>query len=105
MYLYNITYHIQQEIAGQWMDWLRNEHLDKLLKQNFIHKAQLIKVKNPEESAGQSFAVHYHVNSKSDLIYLQKYLHQNMPVQLKKKFGEQVLFFATELEIVEEFNQ
>ena len=103
MYLYNITYHIQQEIAGQWMDWLKNEHLNKLLKQNFIQKAQLIKVNTPTESIDQSFAIHYYINSKSDLIFLQKYLHQNMPIQLKKKFGEQVLFFATELEIVEEF--
>lgn len=105
MYLYNITYHIPQEITEQWIDWLKNEHLDKMLKQDFIQKAQLIKVHNPEESTNQSFAVQYHVNSKPDLIFLQKHLLQNIPVQLKKIFGEQVLFFATELEILEEFNQ
>jgi hypothetical protein len=105
MILYNVTINIQESVHDQWMQWMQQKHINDVLATGKFSSARLIKVLVEEEMGGVTYAIQYTTDSMETL---QKYYDEDAP-RLREEgaqlFGDKMLAFRTELQLVAEFFQ
>lgn len=103
MILYNVTLNIDDSIHAQWLEWMRDVHIPEVLETGKFSSAKLVKVLVEEEMGGQTYAVQY---TAPDRNMLERYYAEDAP-RLREDglrlFGDKMLAFRTELEVVSEF--
>jgi hypothetical protein len=103
MLIYNVTVNVDETIHESWLQWIRNKHIKEVLATGKFHHAKLVKVLVQEEMGGHTYAVQYHTKSKA---LLEAYYEEDAP-RLREEglglFGDKMLAFRTELQIIEEF--
>lgn len=103
MIIYNVTLNIHQTIHDQWLQWMQTKHIYEVLATKKFISAKLVKVLVDEEMGGTTYAVQYYCKSKE---ILEQYYQENAP-KLREEgarlFGDKMLAFRTELEIISEF--
>lgn len=101
MLIFNTTFLVSDALHGKWMKWVKEEHIPFMLTSETFTQPQLAKVYSQEDQEGTSFSLQFLV---SDLSELEKW-HMDYAVAFEKimleKFGSEVLFFATILEIID----
>jgi len=102
MIIYNVTINIQESVHDQWLNWMQNKHIAEVLATGKFSSAKMVKVLVEEEMGGTTYAIQYLTDSKETL---QKYYEEDAP-RLRdeglKLFGDKMLAFRTELEIISE---
>lgn len=102
MILYNVTLNIDDSIHQQWLEWMRDIHIPDVLATGKFSSARLVKVVVDEEMGGQTYAVQY---TAPDRATLERYYEEDAP-RLREDglrlFGDKMLAFRTELELVSE---
>jgi hypothetical protein len=105
MILYNVTINIQESVHDQWMQWMQQKHINDVLATGKFSSARLVKVLVEEEMGGVTYAIQYTTDSMETL---QKYYDEDAP-RLREEgaqlFGDKMLAFRTELQLVAEFFQ
>lgn len=103
MIIYNVTINIDESIHHDWLKWMQHKHINEVLATGLFTQAKLIKVLVEEEMGGTTYAVQYYTDSKSKL---EDY-YQNHAPRLRQEglqlFGDKMLAFRTELEVMEEY--
>ncbi len=105
MIIYNVTTNIHESVHDQWMIWMQHKHIPEMLATGKFSSAKMSRVLIEEEMGGVTYSVQYLTNSKE---MLQKYYQENAPAMREegaKLFGDKMLAFRTELEVVSEFFQ
>ncbi|WNM19824.1 DUF4286 family protein [Flavobacterium capsici] len=102
MILYNVTINIHESVHDQWMDWMQTKHIQDVLNTGKFSSARMVRVLVEEEMGGITYAIQYTTDSKETL---QKYYDEDAP-RLREEgaqlFGEKMLAFRTELELISE---
>ncbi len=105
MILYNVTINIQESVHDQWLQWMQKKHINDVLATGKFSSARLVKVLVEEEMGGITYAIQYTTDSMETL---QKYYKEDAP-RLREEgiqlFGDKMLAFRTELQLVAEFFQ
>jgi phosphoribosylamine-glycine ligase len=105
MILYNVTINIDESVHQQWLQWMQEKHIQDVLATGKFSSARLIKVLIDEEMGGTTYSVQYTTDSKETL---QKYYTEDAPRLREeglKLFGDKMLAFRTELEVISDFFQ
>ena len=105
MILYNVTINIDESLHQQWLTWMKTKHINDVLSTGKFTSARLVKVLVEEEMGGITYAIQYTTDSKETL---QRYYNEDAPrlrEEGNKLFGDKMLAFRTELELIEEFFQ
>lgn len=101
MLIFNTTYLVSDKAHGAWHKWLHEHLIPFMIESSYFSKPQIAKVLGGEEQDGTSFSVQFHIADMQSLQqWNEKYgldFHQNCTT----KFGTEVIFFSTVLEIVE----
>ena len=103
MIIYNVTSNIQENSEQQWLDWMQQKHIPEILNTGKFSAARLVHVLVDEEMGGITYAVQYTTDSRDTL---QKYYQEDAPAFRAEGltlFGDKVLAFRTELEVLREF--
>jgi len=105
MFIYNVTTHVEPSIEKQWIDWMHEEHIPQMIKTGKFTKALLLKVKTEDDDdlGGKSYAAQFQCVDQSSF---EAYLKEDAGILRKsaqEKFGEKVLSFRTELELISTF--
>ena len=102
MLIYNVTAHVEPSIEQTWLDWMEEEHIPEMLATKKFTQTKIFKIITDQDTGGVSYAVQYYCeNSKK----YEAYLKENAPLlrqKVKAKFGDQILFFRTELQLIKE---
>jgi phosphoribosylamine-glycine ligase len=102
MILYNVTINIHESVHDQWMQWMQEKHINDVLATGKFSSARMVKVLIEEEMGGTTYSIQYTTDSKETL---QKYYEEDAP-RLRDEgyrlFGEKMLAFRTELELISE---
>lgn len=102
MILYNVTINIHESIHDQWMNWMQTKHIKDVLNTGKFSSARMVRVLVEEEMGGITYAIQYTTDSKETL---QKYYEEDAP-RLREEgvflFGDKMLAFRTELELISE---
>lgn len=104
MIIYNVTVNIDDSVHDKWLQWMTEKHIPEVLATGKFTKAKLVKVLIVEEMGGTTYSTQYYTDSKETL---EKYYTEDAP-KLREEgmqlFGDKMLAFRTELEVLKEFN-
>lgn len=102
MLIYNVTAHVEASIEKEWLLWMRQKHISDMLSTQKFSQAKIFKVISDQDKGGLSYAVQYYCESKEVLNdYLENHSKQ-LQEEGNDKFGNSVLFFRTELKLIDE---
>lgn len=102
MIIYNVTSNIDESIHQKWLAWVK-EHIPQVLATGHFTEAKLTRVLIEEELGGVTYSVQYRAKSREALEAYYKNDAYILRQDVLKHFGDQVLSFRTELEIVDEY--
>lgn len=102
MIIYNVTINIDESVHQSWLNWMQHKHINEVLATGLFTNAKLVKVLVEEEMGGTTYAVQYFTDSKAKL---EDYYKNHAPLHQEglQLFGEKMLAFRTELEVMSEF--
>lgn len=103
MIIYNVTINLQEQIHDQWLLWMNNEHIPEVMATGKFLSARLVRVHVDQPIEGIAFAAQYLCKDQQTL---QRYYAEDAPKMREKGlrlWGEQALYFRTELEVISEF--
>ncbi|RZK12098.1 MAG: DUF4286 family protein [Flavobacterium sp.] len=102
MIIYNVTINIHESVHDQWLSWMQQKHINEMLATGKFSSAKIVKVLIEEEMGGTTYSVQYTTDSK---VTLQRYYEEDAPRLREeglKLFGDKMLAFRTELELISE---
>jgi hypothetical protein len=104
MILYNVTVNIHESVQDQWLQWMQQTRIPEILATGKFSSAKIVKVLIEEEMGGTTYSIQFTTDSKATL---EKYYEENAPrfrQESYQLFGEKMLAFRTELEVISEHN-
>lgn len=102
MIIYNVTTNIHESVHDQWMIWMQHKHIPEMLATGRFSSAKMARVLIDEEMGGVTYSVQYTTDSRE---ILQQYYQKEAPAlreEGEKLFGDKMLSFRTELEVISE---
>ncbi|MGV3460740.1 MAG: DUF4286 family protein [Flavobacterium sp.] len=103
MIIYNVTVNIDESVHDKWLAWMMDEHIPAVMDTGKFVKAKIVKVLIVEEMGGSTYSVQYFAESHEKL---KAYYAEDAP-RLREEgaqlFGDKMLAFRTELEVLKEF--
>ena len=102
MIIYNVTTNIHESVHDQWMIWMQHKHIPEMIATGKFISARLVRVLIEEEMGGVTYSAQYTTDSKATL---EKYYQEDAPAMQaegQKLFGEKMLTFKTELQVISE---
>lgn len=103
MIIYNVTLNIDESIHEEWLKWMQEKHIKEVLNTKCFTSARLIKVLVEEEMGGITYSVQYFAPTKADLEKYRRDFAPALQQEGMQKFGDKMLAFRTDLEIIKEF--
>lgn len=103
MIIYNVTANIDESIHEEWLAWIKN-HIPLVLATGKFMDAKLTKVLVEEELGGVTYSVQYRAFSRESLDAYYKEDAERLRNDALKRFGNKMLTFRTELEIIDEYS-
>ncbi len=103
MIIYNVTTNIHESVHDQWMIWMQHKHIPEMIATGKFTSAKMVRVLIEEEMGGVTYSTQYTTDSKETLL---SYYQENAPAlkaEGEKLFGEKMLSFRTELEVILEY--
>lgn len=104
MILYNVTVSIDASIEENWLNWMRQKHINDVLNTGCFNEARLSRV-NGEEEGGVTYAITYFAPTV-DLYESYQNDHAALLQQEHTElFGGKFAAFRTILNVIEEFKR
>lgn len=101
--IYNVTINVDESIHDEWIKWMKEDHIPKMLNTGKFHKALMSEVLVNEEMGGVTYSIQYTCRSRSVLDQYYNEEAGSMRQEGYQKFGDKFGAFRTELRVVEEF--
>lgn len=101
MIIYNVTIQVENDIAGEWLSWMKEEHIPRVMGTNCFTKYQIVKLVEVDETESKTYAVQYSANSKADY---NRYIELHAPALRKEtidKWGDRFVAFRSLMEVVQ----
>ena len=102
MIIYNVTANIEDSIHDEWLLWIQ-QHIPKVLATGLFKRATFTKVLVEESMGGLTYSIQYLAHSKEALESYHKLHAADLQAEGLQKFGDKMLAFRTELEVINEF--
>ncbi len=100
MILYNVTVNVEQDIAVEWLKWMREEHIPKVLETGYFIENKVFRLLNETENDGQTYSVQYFAQNLHDL---EMYLNNHAPALIaahNDRYKYKHVAFRTVMEFV-----
>lgn len=103
MYIYNVTINIDESIHDEWLSWMQEKHIPKVLETGKFSKALMSQVLVNEEMGGETYSVQFTCDSKETLEKYYREDAQKLREESHKIFANKFGAFRTEMKIIKEF--
>lgn len=101
MFVYNITFKIENEYLEEWMNWVKTVQIPDVLATGCFYDSRFYELMEIEEEDGRTFVIQFLANSKSDYNRYKELYHSSFRHRSVKKWGDHVVSFRTLLKNVE----
>lgn len=102
MIVHNITCNVDLQVEKKWLEWI-DLKLQELSKSDFITSSSILKLDNNNPIEGSVYALQYHISDHQNLQRFLKNEDVILKEQIKTKFGEAVLHFSSQLQIIKQY--
>ncbi len=100
MIIYNVTLKVDNSIAGEWVRWMKTEHMNDLMKTGLFTDCRLCHLLGQDETEGITYSAQYFCESMEQYNnYIEKFADR-MREQGNKLFGGKFIAFRTVMEII-----
>jgi hypothetical protein len=94
MFVYNVTCSVDKEVAEEWISWMQDAYLPRLLSEGLFESCKILKVLSHDDENTFSYAVQLYSHS------IRKIEQYHTDEQIEKRYGDRVLTYRTLLEEV-----
>jgi len=103
MIIYNVTINIEESIQQEWLAWMQETHIPKVMNTGMFVSAKMSRVLVEEQMGGVTYSIQYSCESKSKLDEYQKNCAPQLQQEHTKKYPGKFVAFRTLLDVVSEF--
>ncbi len=100
MIIYNVTVNIDNAIADEWLQWMKEVHVPDVLKTGLFIGNDIFKILADEDSGGQSYSVQYKCASMQHYNEYREKFAPALQAEHFKKYKDRFVAFRTLLELV-----
>ena len=100
MIIYNTTYHVDCDVSGEFLDWMREHYVPQAVKSGMVEEPRLMRLMGHNEG-GACFALQLKAPSLSTLQRWNQEVGKHLHEQLTKHFGNKVAGFTTFMENID----
>lgn len=101
MIIYNVTTKVAQSIAGEWLQWLKEEHIPAMVNTGCFTGATILELLESDNSEGPTYAVQYKAESKALYNRYIELFADGMRQQSFQTWGDLFISFRTVMMIVQ----
>ena len=102
MILYNVTCNVAPEVENQWLEWI-DLQLNSISKSEKISSTSILKLKSNSPSEKSVYALQYQIKDHNTLENFLNKEDKTLKDRIKMDFGETVLHFSSQLEIIKKY--
>ena len=100
MILYNVTVNIENAVADEWLQWMKEVHVPDVMRTGIFIQNTIFRILADEDSGGKSYSVQYTCESMEKYEeYREKYAAA-LQTEHTQKFKDRFVAFRTLLELV-----
>lgn len=100
MLLYNVTLIIEDEVANNWLFWMKETHIPQVMATGKFVSYRLLKVKDsPNE--GVTFCVQYMAQDLATYTDYQENFASALQADVQSKFDNKFVSFSTLMELID----
>jgi predicted ATP-dependent Lon-type protease len=99
MIIYNVTIKVQHDIAAEWLEWMKKEHMPELMKTGLFLDYRLCRLLEQDELEGITYTAQYFCDS---LEHYNTYVSEHAQKMRDKsfaRFGNKFIAFRTVMEV------
>ena len=101
MIIYNVTIKVDGKIAGEWLQWLLNEHIHDTMQTECFVDCKVVRLLEVDDSEGPTYAIQYYARSKAEYDrYVELYATKMRKISFEK-WGDQFIAFGSVMEVVQ----
>lgn len=100
MILYNVTISIDNTVADEWLQWMKDVHIPEVMQTGFFTGNQICRVMEDEDTGGTTYAVQYTCRSIEDLMEYQRDHSPALQQKVNNRYHGRYASFRTMLEVV-----
>jgi hypothetical protein len=100
MILYNVTVSIDNTVAADWLQWMKDVHIPEVMGTGYFLANQICRVVEDEETGGTTYAVQYTCRSVEDLKEYQREHSPALQQKVNERYAGRYASFRTMLEVV-----
>jgi gamma-glutamylcyclotransferase (GGCT)/AIG2-like uncharacterized protein YtfP len=100
MLIYNVTLHVENSVLSRWLEWMQTTHIPEVLATGKFLEATMSRILTDGEKGGTSYSVQYKVKDRQTLERYYREDAEHLRKETARHFGEAVLGFRTELEVI-----
>lgn len=101
MVIYNVTVKIDWSIHANWIQWMKEEHMDQLTATGCFVKHQLLRLIDVDDTEGPTYAAQYFAESKALYNRYIENFSQTIRKKAVDKWGNQFVAFRSVMQVVE----
>ncbi len=101
MFVYNITFKIENEYLQEWIDWVKKEQVPDILETGCFYDYRFYELMEMDEKDGRTFVIQFLAYSKSDYNRYKELYHTAFRHRSVEKWKDHVVSFRTLLKNVE----
>ncbi len=99
MIIYNVTIKLEAEIASEWVSWMKQEHMQDLMRTGLFTDCRLCRLLEQDESDGVTYIAQYFCDT---IDHYNKYISDHAQTMRDKgfsRFGNRFIAFRTVMEV------
>lgn len=100
MFIYNVTIKVDNSVAKEWLEWLKEEHIPEVMQTGCFTSHKILRLLEVDDSEGETYAIQYYAESKA--LY-NNYLNKHAALLRDKSFekwGNKFISFRSFMQIV-----
>tara|TARA_R100001039_G_C1747629_1_gene51594 strand:- start:152 stop:457 length:306 start_codon:yes stop_codon:yes gene_type:complete len=100
MVLYNITINIDSEREEEFIGWMKQEYLPRVMQTGLFNEKRFYRLLQEDDGDGVNFSAQFLAESLEDVKFFQNKYSSVLSEIIKEKFGSQYVSFRSVLESV-----
>ncbi|MEK7199829.1 MAG: DUF4286 family protein [Bacteroidota bacterium] len=100
MYIYNITTKVTHRIHEEWVQWMKEKHIPKVMNTGCFTEFRFVRVLEINDSDGPTYAVQFYAATKPDYEYYIAHFAPSLQNDALKNWGDNFIGFRSLMELV-----
>lgn len=102
MIIYNVTVKVENDIAADWLQWMREVHIPDVMKSGFFSAYRLSRVISLRDTDGVTYSVQYDCASTAELHKYETTAAAALRKEHTERYAGKFVAFRSIMEVTEQ---